>query len=214
MKPRHFLFVGRSERLVLLLLSLLVLTALVLHLVGGGSTGRLSAASRDSLEQLVEASTDTLYTSKDYVGPPGAAYRMGGVKKFEDRVVLDLNAVDSLTLLKVPSIGPAFARRILSLRSRLGGYYTPLQLQEIYGMEEDLFLELKSWFKVQSPPTRHPLSSLNPDELPRHPYLSLRQTRVLRRLVHRHGKRLSWPLLMREVEFGYDDSVRLSPYFP
>lgn len=158
------------------------------------------------------AHPDSLITDSHYVGPPQGLQR--GAKKFERYTALDLNAVDSLTLLRVPGIGPAYAHRFLQLRSRLGGYYTVLQLQELYGVDEDKFIELRPWFVYRTPPKRYPLGSLRADSLPRHPYLSGAQQRLLRRMVLRYQTRLSWSLLRTDSLFSRRDSIRLSPYFP
>ena len=120
---------------------------------------------------------------------------------------------DRLTLLRIPGVGPAFAHRILALRERLGGYYTVLQLQEVYGMDEDKFLALRPWFVIKTPPKHFALTSLRADSLPWHPYLSRAQSSTLRKLLLRHGKRLSWSLLRAEGAFTREDSIRLSPYF-
>lgn len=139
--------------------------------------------------------------------------RQASVKKFVQLTELDLNTVDSLTLIRVPGIGAAFAHRILELRRQLGGYYTVLQLQEVYGMDEDKFLALRRWFRVKTPPRTYPLEGLRADELPRHPYLSPSHRKALNRLLYRHGRISEWRMLMQTGRFTHDDSVRLSPYF-
>ena len=153
---------------------------------------------------------DTLITDEHYIGPVDKGRQ---VEKFRRYVSLDLNTVDSLTLLRVPGIGPSFAHRILSLRQRLGGYYTVLQLQEVYGMNEEKFLELRPWFTIKTKPIVHRLSELRADSLPWHPYLRRETMRTLRQMVLRHGHKLSWRLLRSEGTFTRDDSIRLSPYF-
>lgn len=158
------------------------------------------------------ASADSLHTSAHYVGPP-EAMRQESVKKFAQLTELDLNSADSLTLIRVPGIGPAFAHRILALRKYLGGYYTVLQLQEVYGMDEDKFLALRRWFRVKTPPRTYLLDSLRADELPRHPYLLRSHRQALNRLLYRHGRITGWRMLMQTGSFTYADSVRLSPYF-
>lgn len=88
------------------------------------SDSTIASASSSALRQGAHSaperrdSAQRLVTSPDYVGPPAGTERT--TAKYTRYVSLDLNAVDSLTLLRVPGIGPAFAHRILSLRSRLG----------------------------------------------------------------------------------------------
>lgn len=207
---RHF---GRSERIVLLVLLLIGTSLILASLLSASSSPTASLPNPNATSSpLARGQADSLYTSPSYVGPPErSGYR--GVQKFTSKQSLDLNRVDSLTLLRVPGIGPTFARRILALRTRLGGYYTVLQLQEVYGMNEDRFLELRSWFRIATPPHRYQLSELKADSLPDHPYLSYRHKRALRRVISRHGQVVSWMTLRRMEEFSRDDSIRLSPYF-
>ena len=226
--------IGKAERIVLMLLVIVLSSALALYawtqyrspsprvvaaLAPSSSSysttaSAPSSAPRPGAHSAPERrdSAQRLVTSPDYVGPPSGTERT--VAKYQHYVSLDLNAVDSLTLLRVPGIGPAFAHRILSLRSRLGGYYTVLQLQEVYGMDADRFVQLRPWFAVRTPPRQHPLSALRADSLPWHPYLNRAQLQGLRLGVLREGRRLSWRHLRQSPAFSREDSIRLAPYFP
>lgn len=226
--------IGKAERIVLMLLAIVLSSALALYAwtqYRSPSPGAVAALAPSPSSDSTTASAPTpelrkgvhsaperrdsaqrLVTSPDYVGPPSGTERT--VAKYQHYVSLDLNAVDSLTLLRVPGIGPAFAHRILSLRSRLGGYYTVLQLQEVYGMEADRFVQLRPWFAVRTPPRQHPLSALRADSLPWHPYLNRAQLQGLRLGVLREGRRLSWRHLRQSPAFSREDSIRLAPYFP
>lgn len=226
--------IGKAERIVLMLLVIVLSSALALYAwtqyrspspravaalaPSPSSDSTTASAPTPELRRGAQAaperhdSTQRLVTSPDYVGPPSRTER--AVAKYTRYVSLDLNAVDSLTLLRVPGIGPAFAHRILSLRSRLGGYYTVLQLQEVYGMDADRFVQLRLWFAVRTPPRQHPLSALRADSLPWHPYLNRAQLQGLRLGVLRQGRRLSWRHLRQSPAFSREDSIRLAPYFP
>lgn len=217
---KHIFFIGRAERVVLSILIIIALAALGLYALSL-KQGRenLAPAQNIPLAQVRRTAPnsieggDSIYKSKDYVGPPEYLRQGGKSQKFQQKQVLDLNKVDSLTLIRIPGIGPAFAKRILTLRERLGGYYTVLQLQEVYGIDEEKFLALRSWFKIKTPPKRHQLSELKADELPKHLYLSWEQQRAMNKLINRHGKLTRWSQLMREACFSREDSIRLSPYF-
>ena len=121
---------SRSERMFLFILALITLSGLALYAFAPHS----SAPRSESMEAEVSLPQDDSQRGQDsiikdphYVGPPAGQAKTA--EKFRHYVHLDLNSVDSLTLLRVPGIGPAFAHRILALRTRLGGYYTVLQLQ-------------------------------------------------------------------------------------
>lgn len=206
MKPYYFFACG--ERLVALFyltLSLVCLTLLAWLEPRNENRSRSDLADKP-LHQ------DTIHRDQHYVGPPEHV-RWKYVDKFKKLQVLDLNAVDSLTLLRVPGISTYLAKRILSFRRRLGGYYTVLQLQEVYGVDSDKFFSLKPWFKIATPPKRYLLSDLEVGELPEHIYLSWEQKKAINKLLGRYGKIRRWSQLMQEPCFTKDDSVRLSQYF-
>lgn len=200
-----FLFFGRAEVRILIVLALLIASGFLLLGAKGSKQGE--DLERDKLS----VASDTIYRSADYAGPPEHLQRRE-IRKFARGTIVDLNGADSATLMRVPGIGPAFARRIVRLRERLGGFYTVLQLQEVYGMDEDKFLELKPWFKIQTPHRSYYLDSLRSEMLPEHPYLNYRHKRALRRLISRQGSVRAWSSLMRDPAFSRDDSIRLSHY--
>lgn len=226
----QYFWMGRGERLVLVVVAVLLaviagayyMGATPSHAEGRGASSEVASSSSSPSVSVssspkpqnpsARASADSLHTSAHYVGPP-EAMRQASVKKFVQLTELDLNSADSLTLIRVPGIGPAFAHRILALREHLGGYYTVLQLQEVYGMDEDKFLALRRWFRVKTPQRTYLLDSLRADELPRHPYLLRSHRQALNRLLYRHGRITGWRMLMQTGNFTYADSVRLSPYF-
>lgn len=163
-----------------------------------------------SLEEKKEIA-DSIRKSKDYVGPP-EYMKQNRSEKYAKGTIVDLNTADSLTLIKVPGIGASFAHRIISLRNRLGGFYTVEQLQEVYGMDEDKYLALKRWFAIKTKQKTYYIDELRADELPDIIYLSYKQKKAINRILYRNGKISSWKELMKLEEFSYDDSVRLSHY--
>lgn len=212
-------FIGRAERITLGLIFALAFGALVLSALAPspdamGSDPQTPLPQSETAEPLSQAQRDSILRTKGYVGPPERLRAGSSSNKFRQLTVLDLNSADSATLTRVPGIGPTFARRIIDLRQRLGGFYTVYQLQEVYGIDADRFLALRAWFRTQSPPQRHPLGQLISGQVPRHPYLSWEQRKEMERLLHRHGTALSWHILRKSKLFSYEDSVRLSPYFP
>lgn len=155
---------------------------------------------------------DTIETDEHYVGPP-QPLTYTPKKTIPKGVVLDLNRADSATLTQIPGIGPAFARRIVTYRTRLGGYYTVLQLQEVYGMTQEKYDQIKTYFSIETPPMVTSWHSLSYDSIPRHPYLNYLQRSALERILYRDGNLQGWQQLLNLSEFSREDSVRLSHYF-
>lgn len=102
---------------------------------------------------------------------------------------------------------------LLRYRDQLGGYYTVLQLQEIYGMEPDRYQRIKPFFYIGIRNYSTPFDALRSDSIPSHPYLNYRQQAALARSIRKNGTIDSWHRIMSLEEFNRDDSVRLSHYF-
>ena len=98
------------------------------------------------------------------------------LEPFIDIPRLELNTADSSALVELRGIGPYYARRILSYRDSLGGYYATEQLLEIRGIDSSRYAGLAGSIRADSSRIR-PLRiwDLSEDSLARHPYLG-RQT--------------------------------------
>ncbi|WP_051522267.1 hypothetical protein [Porphyromonas macacae] len=119
---------GRGERLVLLLITLLLVSLCFMLLMPSGKTGTagLMAAPTDTLtdfqknlkpvavtpEKHPELHTkqrkDTIITDEHYVGPP-VHLKTSSVQKLKSGSMVDINTADSALLTRVPGIGAAFA---------------------------------------------------------------------------------------------------------
>ncbi len=209
MKKRN-VFISRTEKVLIMIFLLLSFGVLLLLMFSPKAQATLNneVLENDSSKTLL----DTIFKANNYVGPPKRLQR-ARIRKFRKRQVLDLNTVDSLTLIRVPGIGKSYAHRILSLRKILGGYYSVYQLQEVYGMDADKFLALKPWFAVRTAPKQYKLRTLKAGEIPRHPYLSWQQVKAINSLLNQGVSLTSWRRLMKSGAFSRDDSIRLSPYF-
>ncbi len=203
-------FMSKSEKVISLIFLLLAFGLLILVYIS--PTAQASLPAERQLDRKELAKLDTIFRTEHYVGPPKHLSRQR-VKKLRKLTKFDINAIDSLTLIKIPGIGPAYAHRILNYREYLGGFYDVYQLQEVYGMTPEKFISLKPWFKFQTKPKQYPLKNLKAGEIPRHPYLSWEQTKVLNKYINQKGQVRKWSELMHSSHFSRDDSIRLSNYF-
>jgi DNA uptake protein ComE-like DNA-binding protein len=103
-------------------------------------------------------------------------------------VVIELNTADSAKLTEVRGIGPVFAMRIIRYRNKLGGFYKKEQLKEVFGVDEEKYIQIKQQLKVDT----HKLNKLNIndasfDDLRRFPYLSYKQMNAVIQYRKEHG---------------------------
>ncbi len=85
---------------------------------------------------------------------------------------ISLNTADSVTLEKLPGIGPVLAKRIVRYRTLLGGFYSPEQLKEVYGVTDSLFLHIGSRFEADtSMINKVNLNTSDEKYMAHHPYI-------------------------------------------
>jgi len=98
-----------------------------------------------------------------------------------------LNSMDSVDFEKLPVFGPVLSSRTVKYRTALGGFMNVSQLNEVYGIDDEAFGKIKSWFN----PTLSPVSKLCADSaswltLKRHPYIGVEGARMIERYRKHH----------------------------
>ena len=169
-----------------------------------GSVSRESPSAGKSRESVSErVNRLTSYSQPTYVR----------VEKFTEGTVVELNTADTATLKKVPGIGSAFANRIVNYRTILRGYYSVTQLSEVYGIDEERYMSLQTWFTADpSFINKIDINKIPQDSLQRHPYISYAQARVIIQLRRQKGKLTGWENLQLLNEFTENDRIKLQPY--
>ena len=102
--------------------------------------------------------------------------------------IVELNTADSAKLTTIQGIGPAFARRIIYYRERLGGFIAKEQLKEVYGLDDIKYREIKDQLKVD-PARIHKINinSISFDKLRLTPYLDYKQVNAIIEYRKQHG---------------------------
>ena len=122
---------------------------------------------------------------------------------------VDLNLADTAELMKIPGIGPVYARMIVEYRHRLGGFYSVSQLRELEPLPE----ELGDWVYVNAPRIEKLyVNKLSVTQLRSHPYLTFYQAKAISELRKREGNIRSIRQLLFLDEFTEEDIDRLKPY--
>lgn len=101
---------------------------------------------------------------------------------------VEINTADSATLTRIHGIGPAFARRIITFRKKLGGFLNKEQLKDVYGVDVDKYNEIGPEITVA--PTRIHLIDINKvdfEQLRQFPYLSYKQANAVIQYRTQHG---------------------------
>ena len=142
-----------------------------------------------------------------------AAYDTASRPRQRKQLVVDINTADTLTLQLLHGIGPAYARRIVNYRNRLGGFVRTDQLLEVYGFTDELYQHILPYLALSADGVhRIDINTVSLKQLIRHPYIDYYQARDIVALRN-GGQRFAEPadLLLSPT---MDDStlLRLAPY--
>ncbi len=127
--------------------------------------------------------------------------------------VVDINRADSADLLPLPGIGPVLAGRIIKFRNLLGGFVFADQLQQVYGLSQETFLQIRGSLSVDPTAVRKmDLDSVSFRELLRHPYLDLEQVKSF--VQYRDIVQPPVTVMQLKKNYIWADSVieRIKPY--
>ena len=129
-------------------------------------------------------------------------------------VLISLNTADTLELDQLKGIGPAFARRIVSYRSRLGGFYKKEQLLEVFGLDSLKFEEIKDQVYVdEGKVVKVNLNTAVYETLKNHPYLRSKQINAIIQYRKQHGNYSNIADLKKVAILSPADVERMEPYF-
>ena len=127
--------------------------------------------------------------------------------------LIPLNTADTLQLMEIRGVGPAFARRIFNYRQRLGGFYQKEQLLEVYGLDSLKYNEIKDQISLDVQAlTRINLNTALFDDLKNHPYLKYKQVNAIIQFRKQHGNYSNIADLRKIAILSAETIERLAPY--
>lgn len=131
-----------------------------------------------------------------------------------EKILIELNTVDTLQLEQLPGIGVKLSRRILKYRELLGGFYDFSQLREIYGLSEQTILKIENQLSIDEKKIRKlDLNFSDPDELARHPYLKKKLANRIIQFRSKYGKIINPEVLRDSMILNIDEYKKIKPYF-
>ena len=147
------------------------------------------------------------YINKGYI-----PYKYQQIKK-SNNFIIELNAADSLELMRLRGIGPVFAKRIIKYRELLGGYCQKEQLLEVWGMDIGRYEGIKDNVTVN----RDSVHKININKtafkrLMKHPYIGYDLSRGILGYIRKQGE-FKTIEEVRNIK-GLNDSIykRIEPY--
>lgn len=230
---REFFYLRKSDRKVILTLLCVIVIALVVIFMTGGSNESNELTPADTLpakrdyrdsthRQSYREHTKTVYVRTKVVYRD-TTYRRGKAlseaeydsvkahyqEKIKPGEHVVLNTADTTDLKKVPGIGPYYARKVMEYGKRLGGYVSVDQLDEIEGFQ----LDAKDYLIIEgATPQKLNVNTLSLNELRRHPYINFYQAKAITDYRRLHGPLHSLGDLRLSKDFPPEAIKRLEPY--
>ncbi|MFT3739872.1 MAG: helix-hairpin-helix domain-containing protein [Breznakibacter sp.] len=168
---------------------------------------RFFVTRKFTVEELSSGSLDSVMERIAYASAPKR------IKGAEPSFVLELNSADTTELDLLQGIGPAYARRIVFFRSRLGGYCTLGQLLEVDGISPDLFDKIKNHLTVDASKIK-PLN-VNKESLRKlkdHPYIGFYKAKEIIDLRKQQGRIASVAQILELPSFQQADKQMVVAY--
>jgi competence ComEA-like helix-hairpin-helix protein len=112
------------------------------------------------------------------------SYRQIEIQKF------DINQADTSTLKQINGIGSYFAKKIIELRDKLGGFSKIEQAKEVWNLKPETFDKLAQYafvdesFEIK----KININTASQDELKNHPYISYKLANTIVNYREQHGK--------------------------
>jgi DNA uptake protein ComE-like DNA-binding protein len=153
------------------------------------------------------------YPSPAELHPTPKPNKYPATEKFATGTVIEINASDTLQLMKIPGIGAGFAKRIAGYRNLLGGFYRLEQLQEVYGMYVELYEKIVPYLRTDTGKiTMIQVNTASLDKLKSHPYINFYQAKAIIEMRKKKGKLENINELSLLEEFTTEDIDRLKHY--
>jgi competence ComEA-like helix-hairpin-helix protein len=127
--------------------------------------------------------------------------------------MVNINLADTAMLDEIRGVGPAFARRIVKYRDRLGGFYQKEQLMEVYGIDSLKFEEMKAQVLIDaSAIVKININKADFEALKNHPYLKYKEINAIIQYRKQHGNYNNMDDLKKVLILSPKTLIALAPY--
>ncbi len=209
-------FSGKESRGFLVLVPVLLILGLAPSAVRVFKNKQASntwASYESRLDSLAKLEVRLVSSPLPTFNPRDTVKASRNQKQLENLNRIPFSETDSVTLQIVPGIGPGTAARIVKYREQLGGFHSPEQLLEVYGVNGELVSNLWEFFEFDGEIFRKiRVNSAEIDEFSDHPYISYGEAKVLVAYRKQHGDFITTEDLMKIKIFKSEWIHKIEPY--
>ena len=138
------------------------------------------------LMPYIRIARDTLQRTTDREVRPVYASRWPS--KLTAGEQIDINNADTSDFIRLPGIGSKLAARIISFRSKLGGFYKVEQVGETFGLPDSTFQKIRVFLRLENAVVRKiDINNATVDEMKRHPYFKYEIANAIVLFRNEHG---------------------------
>jgi DNA uptake protein ComE-like DNA-binding protein len=128
-------------------------------------------------------------------------------------IYIELNEADSADLVELNGIGPSFASRIVKYRDRLGGFYSPSQVLEVYNFPIETYSKIEGNVFADTLKIRKiRVNFADFKELIRHPYFSKQKVELILKFREKHGPFANLAEVKASGIFNEEEFKKVIPY--
>ena len=126
---------------------------------------------------------------------------------------IEINAADTLSLLKIKGISPWLARNIIKYRSLLGGFWQKKQLLEVYHLDTAKYLWIADYLKVDTNLVKKiNINNATFRQLNYHPYIKYDLASFIINYRQKHGRFKSIDELKKESKIPAENFEKVRHY--
>lgn len=169
---------------------------------------------KEDLQKMYTISPETYQRLSPYVVIDTSAF----VHKYlppvpRKTVIVQVNTADTLELDKIKGIGPAFARRIVRYRDRLGGFYKKEQLLEVFGLDSIKFQEIRDQVNIDGTVLKQIyINKAEYADFKNHPYLNPKEVNAIVQFRKQHGNYANIADLKKVAILSAITIEKIAPY--
>ena len=108
--------------------------------------------------------------------------------KKREPAIIDINTADTTAFIALPGIGGKLARRIITFREKLGGFYAVEQVKETYGITDSTFQQILPFLQCAPGSIRTiDINETDAGLLEQHPYIDRNLANAIIKYRQQHG---------------------------